>query len=528
MDSGMEGNPTITSPLHLNRPRPEDVKNICISVDACAELGGQPYVVLDKLKKLYDITGTRNLTYIDTQQGFHEKSNCTSPRFLSRMRTRQTTYGSFVDRNAAWCQIITTQRCQTFRNSLIETTLPRIVLPLVDAAEEMEREIRKHAFDIMKQRGQDNVGGKPVTSPEDVSIKLTCSDAHNIVFDNSIISEAADRALPHWKQCIDKVDCLNSQNNKKYHKGFMAEVIYASHSLKAYAYALNREFSPDAVTGLQNAPEVTPEQYSSIDWLRNNAHQFAGITLPRDKEWWSRSECIQALRLTDLWPWTLKGKLTEDTKELLNAMHKNTADMAYLDLFANVMPERFPPQNTLFAVVTHDGPLITQMLECATGVHKLNGGEKDKALKQRGKQYCLSTIHEELGLTKRSPDEYPRQAGWVGSEFVDFLYRESLRAIGPFLDKPEYESVLEVLAQFSAARPEEKVDVYGVLKAKIDRLPDSEQERKNALKELLKETRNLELQVRQDIQQMGQVQREGRYAKRYGAHMGARKSLSLE
>lgn len=511
-------------------------KEIYVAVDACAELGGQPYNVLESLQKVYKITGRRNLHFIDTEQGFHEKSNCTVPEFLPMLERNPNGYVSFLQRNPDWTQIVPTPRCQKFREDLAKKIIPKIVHPLMEAADEASQKIRQEAFNLMQERGHFILDGKEINKAEDIDVKINISEKNNPVFVGELLNEAADKVIPFWKGQVDKIPALNSNNSKKCHKGFMADMIKASQEIKAFSYIFINAYQPNKLLEIQNLPSVddmvntgaiTP---NCLRKTSEQSHIFSDVNLKNDDKWWEQSEVIQALRMTKLWPWALKGNLSEDTKALINSCHKNTADMSYLNLYSDIIPTLGEPQNTLFMLITNDGPLIEQFLEVSTGVAKnlvkepydAKGGRRTK----KNTVFAPSSIYEQLALSKKEPGEYPRQAAWAGSEFVRFAYKEVLDSVKDYIEKDELRSLFKIIKRNSITE-QETGNAYSILKTELNKNESIPVELKSALGELLEKTHTMEKFVSKDIQNHGRVIKEGRYDHRQNHLLNKRNELQI-
>ncbi|NBO18562.1 MAG: hypothetical protein EBV03_04915 [Proteobacteria bacterium] len=506
------------------KPPRRRIENLYVAVDSCAELGGQPYAVLEKLKALYSITGKRKLTVIDTEQGFHEKSNCTIPAYMPMLQSKPTRYAQFLQRNPEWTQVVTTPSCQRFRSDLAGLLLMH-AFPLMDAAERIVGCIRHEAWSLMKQRGQDTLDGKRIHRQSDIQVRVVGSEGGNLVFANPLISEAADRAMADWRLEMEKIETLNP-SVKKFHKGFMAEMVRAMQDIKANSYAFTQQFDPTQLSQIQCLPTPPGGLRPDLKWLSEHACLFSDTRLPYTRQWWQRSESIQALRLSGLWPWALKSKLTEEAKEALKDIHKNTADRSYLNLFANVMPGVSPPETTLLLVLTHDGPLISQMLECASGVRSATVKKQHRGGGHHFEEvYEPSNIYNELGLTRRKPEEYPYQAAWVGSEFVEFAYKEVLDSLKPYLEKGAREALFDAIRENSPTKTL-AVPVYEQLKGAMAGI-ELNGPLRDALEHLLEETHKLESNVRADIQAYGVVSKEGRYNYRKDVLMQKRTELRI-
>lgn len=511
--------------LNLRKP----IKEIYVAIDACAKLSGQPYAVLEALREVYKITGRSNLHYIDTEQGFHEKSDCTIPAFMNMLEPNK--YTNFLQRNPEWTRIVTTSKCSEFREDLATKIIPRTVQPLMELAEQTSHIIQKKAFRLMQERNETYLDGKEIKKPEDIDIKINISEKNNPVFVGELLNEAADISLPFWIQQIDKIGALNS-NERKYHKGFMTSIIKAMQETKAFSYELIKNYSPDKLALIENLPTIENSDPLNQDYrkkISEKSHLFADIKLPTGVAWWEQHEAIQALRMTRLWPWSLKENLSEESKGKLKQCHKNTADTSYLRLYTDILPKVSKPQNTLFILLTNDGPLIDQFLEASTGMAMTS--KKEQYQNQKGQkstettEFKPSNVYNELGLTEREPREYPHQAAWAGLEFVRFAYKEVLDSIKNYLSKDELRNLSEIIDDNKSKN--RLGDVHYILKNLLNvdsPVPDA---LKEALNVLLENTNYMEEFVSKDIQQHGAAARNGRYEYRKTLLMEKRNELQI-
>lgn len=511
------------------------IKEIYIAVDACAELGGQPYKVLEQLQKVYQITGRRNLHFIDTEQGFHEKSNCTVPAFIPMLERQPNGYVSFLQKNPEWTKIVSTPICYKFREDLATKVIPKTVQPLMKLAEETSDKIRHEAFRIMQERKQSVIAGKKIHKPSDIDVKINISD-NNPVFVGGLLNEAAHAVLPFWKERVDEIPALNINDSKKHPKGFMADMIKASQEIKAFSYAFVSTYSPSQLKEIRNLPSIdeniskgaiTPKYLKKISEL---SHIFSDVELRNDDKWWEQSEVIQALRMTKLWPWTLKGNLSEDIRALINSCHKNTADMSYLKLYSDIIPELSTPQNTLFIIITNDGPLISQFLEVSTGVSKnvikepsdMRNGKRHK----KSAVFNPSSIYEQFCLSKKEPEDYPHQAAWAGSEFVRFVYKEVLYSIKDYIEKDEMRSLVKKIKENSISK-QGTGQAYSILRSALEKADSIPSQLKEAIGALLEKAHDMERFVSKDIQNHGRVLKEGRYDDRQYLFFKEREKLQI-
>ncbi len=496
-------------------------KEIYIAVDACAEFGGKPYEILEALQKTYKITGRRNLNFIDTEQGFHEKSNCTIPDFISIQKNRQNNYIGFLNRNPEWTNVIVTTKCNKFRNDLATKIIPKTVLPLIELSEKTSEKIQEETFKLMKEYRQTHINGKKIYSPYDIEVKIKLNEKDNYIFVENLVSKAADKVLPFWNNEISKIESLHSNShnkldNNKYHKRVMASKIKASQEIKAFSYGLTKLYSPLELNEIKNLPKKYTDHDNHIindayiGKLSEYSHIFSDTRLSKDTKWWEKSEAIQALRMTNLWPWSLKNAFSEETKIMINNCHKNAADMSYLKLYTDTLPELNDPKNTLFILLTHDAPLIKQFLETSTSISKTSISEqKNVKNSKKIEVFTESKIYEQFSLTKRNLEEYPHQAAWVGSEFVRFIYKEILDSIKGYIGKNEHISLVNIIEQNNAHNNWSQKP-YNELKLCLNKHHIQPPQLKTALYELLEKGHSLEIFLR-DKKHSNITSRNGEY-----------------
>ena len=514
----------------MNSSPKKPPKEIYVTIDACAKLGGQPYAVLESLHDIYKITGRSNLHYIDTEQGFHEKSNCTIPAFMNIQENNK--YTKFLQKNPDWTTIVATEKCCEFREDLAQNIIPKTVQPLIELTEKASNIIQKKAFKLTQKRNLTHLDGKKIQKPEDIDIKISGKDSP--VFVGELLNEAADLILTDfWNEEIDKVKALNSDKSK-YDKGFMAKMIKAMQETKAFSYELIKQHSPDKFEQIENISKIDSSvnsaftTYDDRKKISDKSHLFSDIQLPTNIAWWEQHEAIQALRMTNLWPWSLKDNLSEKSKGNLKKAHKNTADESYLKLYTDILPELSDPKNMRFLLLTNDAPLIKQFLEVSTGITKISKKEHHHQIKGQKSadiiEFKQSDIYDELGLTKREPQEYPHQLAIAGSEFVRFAYKEVRDSIKVYIPKNESKFLLKEIENNTITK--KKIgDANYILKSLINENTSIPDNLKEALNILLENTKNVEESVKKDIKQHGPVTKAGQYEHRQDALMEKRNGL---
>ncbi len=495
------------------------MENIYVAVDACGQLGGQPYKVLEALHDVYAITGRRKLTVVDTEQGYHEKADGTTPEILKALGPLATGFGRFLDDNAAWAEVVQTATCRKFRRALADTVFPQMVEPVVAVTEEISRRIRDNAFGILSKRGQTTLMGKHIGSPKDIDLQVDIfipneGGRSHYVFRNDVLSEAADGVMPFWRDKMREDPSLERGNKKKDEKGHMAAMVRSLQEVKAYTHTLMRQFHPALADEMGPTPgPVASNGKPTLATLRDSSHLYGQMPFPASVKLGEMPEMVQAVRLTTLWPWARKGLLSTVSAGTLDTIHKNTADVSYLDFFANELPKKADPSNTLFILLTHDGPLRNEFLEVSTGVEHTKERRKSDKKKEGGMKrdvFYESDIHERFGLTKRKPEEYPREAPWVGSEFVEFGYKEVLAALGPFIPNRDRRELLELIKD---NKPTNDIDVCPPMMRAIKEAEGVPFDLRQALSHMTQEVSNLEMYVNRDIQAYGLASKEGNYYK---------------
>src|SRR5262249_37298439 len=146
--------------------------NIEISVDACAELGGQVYAVIGALRDVYRLSGLRNLTYVDTFQGVREKSDGTTPETLFAFGNPYSNFGRFLYHNQSWQRLVETMECKKFSYIHRHEILPSMTAPIIDAVEEVCGLVQKEVFLELKKLKQAKFSKRTVKKVTDVEIAI--------------------------------------------------------------------------------------------------------------------------------------------------------------------------------------------------------------------------------------------------------------------------------------------------------------------------------------------------------------------
>jgi|GEM_PF-1954935 len=504
-----------SEPAAPAKPTHRRIENIFVAVDACAELGGMPFKVLESLQELYALNGRRKLTVIDTEQGFHEKANGTTPQLFKATGAVASSYGRFIISHPEWTKIIPTKACTRFRQKLAHEVFPVMVTPLIRDVETIGQRMREEAFKIMQARGQSKLMGKQITKPSDIELQVEFFVPGNggkshYVFRNDVLSKAADAVMPEWVRMMNNNPAYARKNKLKEEKGTLADMISAVQELKATAYTLCCEFKPELAKQMGKHPQGMPEGSKTLPDLRDSAHLYDQLTLPDREDLWSIPEFLQAARLTHLWPWAQKPILNTLNCNLLNDIHKNTADASYLDLYANEMHKIADPANTLFVLVTHDAPLIQEFLECSTGIRHSKAVMKSTEKGKGGVKhdvFTASNVHERLGLsTDRT--QYPKEAPFTGKEFVEFAYKEVLAELGKHIRPRELNELYE-----RVKHPEQypRDSVSDKMLQEIKRAHTMPMSIRQALTHCVQQTANLEVFTNRDIEGHALVARAGAY-----------------
>ncbi len=424
----------INQPFHRER-----CDNIYITIDACADLGGTPYKLLKSLHDLYAITGNRNLYVVDTEQGYHEKSNATNPDIAHAAKMMPTTYGKFVQDNRDWVKIIPTSTCRNFQKQLADIVFPQIVMPMVEAVDSISEQIRQEAFAKLQESGQNFLHGERIEHPNDIDLRIEYRipqgrQSGKNVFCDKVINDAATKVMAQWKKSAQTLSMLPVDDKEIFHKGFMVEMINAVQLIKAHYYMLCSQTNPELIAQMgQPVPSTHAQENTAVKY---ESYRYDRLKLPNTPAMLSSPEFMQSVRLTKLWPWSVKPHLTNAYAEMLDKLHKNTADISYLDLFSNHFKDLSSDMgNTLYVLVTHDEPLIEQMLEVATGVkqshQRMRGTAKGEG---RIKQEVLTpaTIYEQYNLGNDA-SIYPKDAPMSGKTFLEFAYKQILAEFKPYI-----------------------------------------------------------------------------------------------
>ncbi|MDX1974125.1 MAG: hypothetical protein SFT92_00450 [Rickettsiales bacterium] len=496
-------------------PLPTEAKrmyNLYVAVDACAELGGQPYKALTALKQLYDRSQRRKLVVVDTEQGVHEKANVAARHLLSALDDPSSQFGQFLHDHESWSQVIQTRTCRDFKKQLATEIFPKLVTPMIEAAEQISDEIRTKAFEICQERGIETIQGKSVHSPQDISLRLVRSDGNHYLFKDATLNEAADRVMASWREKMDNLPLLDKNNSRKDEKGFMLEMVKAMQIAKAYMHTMATQFQPEIAKQMGATPNALARETLHSAVLKASSQHYADMPFTHIPKVWETPEALQAIRMTSLWPWDQKPVLGNMAKDMLDKSHFNTGDRSYLDLYTGNLPTITDPKNSVFILLTHDAPLQNQMLECATGVNyhmaRIKSDKKGEG-KVKHPVYAYSTIHENLGLTKRKPEEYPLEAALAGSEFVEFLYKEALATFSSYISADERK---ELRTAIEANSPRHPNQVHTKLLKAISNLQEVDEGLCKALKHTVEEAHQLEHFVRRDIEDYGKAP--DRYATR--------------
>jgi hypothetical protein len=441
----------------LKQESGQKVKNIEISVDACAELGGQVYEVIHALRHIYQLSGLRRLTYVDTYQGFREKSDGTTPDTLFAFGEPHTRYGRFVYNSRDWHAITNTHECQQFADTLGRKILPTMTAPIFDAVEEITREIQRRAFVLLQQSGRDRIGDKTIAAPEDIEIAIEIgipkSDKgtrRKIV--DPIVKQALDESMGGWRAIV-KADPLLSMDKKNANEQMLIALIAGTQECKAIAAALLYRHNPEAAKRMQKMPDLisASADMPSLATLRASAHQFAGLTFPKDGSAWLQPEVQQAVRFTGLWPWSRKPFMHETHHHTLRGAHRNTADRAAVSYFLNHLSAKPHAPDTLYMLVTHDGPLMDDFINFASGIEKRAEKIKESRVKGAGKlkrtvYYPMCPdAYEKRELRPPEPSTLPYSAMLTGAEFVKFVEREQERVKKKFPMTPELTQAMDTL-----------------------------------------------------------------------------------
>lgn len=420
-------------------PKQKPITTLCIAVDACAELSNQPYRVLEALHDLYAINHSRRLLVVDTEQGFHEKANGTTPAILKAANLRTSPYGQFVLSHPDWVKIIPTQACEGFKDSLAEDIFPDMVMPMLATTEKVNEMIRHNAYRLMQDRGLHELDGVTVKKPEDIEIRI---DYHpgsgdtksHYSFHNDLIREAADSSVKaFWKHEMESSSSVSRKHEEIRHKGSMVAMIKAQQELKAYTYTLLSQFHPKLAKQM-GTPSAALDESPSFSAVRGASYLYDQLSLPNDDMLLRMPEFIQAVRLTQLWPWSQKPHLKSSCGDRLKKMHKDTADVSYIYLCANELHKHCAPDETLFLLLTHDGPLADTLRHYSRA-----GGRKknvDDGVMVSNPFYTSDDLN-----TNRN--QYPLAEACAGEQFAQLAYKEALHELGHYIKDGERQSLFE-------------------------------------------------------------------------------------
>jgi hypothetical protein len=163
------------------------------------------------------------------------------------------------------------------------------------------------------------------------------------------------------------------------------------------------------------------------------------------------------------------------------------------------------PTNTMFVLLTHDAPLRERFVECATGIQRdvqwWTQGHKKEV-------YKPSPIYDDLNLTQRAPEQYPTEAAWVGTEFVEFAYKELLSALGKYIPHKKRHALKAEIKENGFG---EGNHVRESMQAAIRSAEDVPVDLRMAMERLGQEIGALEMQIKQDITAHGHADTSGHY-----------------
>jgi len=247
-----------------------------------------------------------------------------------------------------------------------------------------------------------------------------------------MVSEAVDTLMDDWKAITGKNDILkqSSENNKK---GTLINLIANTQESKAIAAALLFFKKPHEAERMGDIPALVTQANTipSLATLRDSAHLFDRLTFPKSNGIWMQPEVQQAIRYTCLWPWSRKKVMNQLQSERLSAAHHNTADRAALSYFLNILSQNDHARDTIYMLVTHDGPLIEDFIRFNTGIDKRRENYKPSPLSQKKKHIVYRQVDESQYVTRNLPllaeDKKAFENIITGSEFVKFLGREQER-----------------------------------------------------------------------------------------------------
>ncbi|TAE81224.1 MAG: hypothetical protein EAZ74_02470 [Alphaproteobacteria bacterium] len=493
------------------------IGHLYVSVDTCAELGGQPYRVLEALRDVYALTNRRTLTVVETAQGLLEKTEFTSPEMLEVFPHSTRKFSEFARNNPDMVQIIETENCKRFRDTLEEIIFPEMVDRLVDVAEAAMIKMQEHVWAHLQQQDSTNLMGREIGCADDVPICIEYGAAHPnqrerpLVFVPKEVNDAAKIVFPMWKAEMQKDPSLSRATKRDLQKNDMAVLMRAVQEAKACTHTILAKLEPELAEAMGEMPAPILAHYEEegsirLEMLREHAHLYHTMAFPDADSLGELESTVQAVRFTTLWPWTHKKMLHESAAGRLDAEHHNAADRSYLNLFTAHLPDMSPPADTLYVLLSHDMPLRRQFLEVTTGVAEYLPGKKGT----KETTYGASAIYRQEHIQDRPLEEYPHEAILVGAEFVELMYKEIVASLAPYITKEERNTLTSIIR---ANHPKHSTNVAAALHHVMDgasTLPDSLHA---ALTVLTDEINDLETYVARDIQAFGEMDKRGNYQK---------------
>lgn len=422
----------------------EHIKEVEICIDTCAQLGGVSYECVQNLKNLYEKAGNfRKLTYVDTHQGYREKSNRTKPGVELGFNAPRSKYGTFIDNNKSWVKIVETKECSKFYRELTERIFPKMVIPFIHATEAAMKKIRKEAFKMAEEEEITHLSGHYLKTHKSVPIKIVPEGTgynRKKVFADNIVRKAFYKVFKEeWQGILKRnPDIPNIDHVKS--RDFLIDSIVTVQRIKAYTYLiLDHMNEHQRLKHMGHIPaELGKHKYDGLHAMDKHLHFYGQLKLPYRKDGkLGHSACIQAVKYSEFWPWNLSGRLkrgrnSQDTfSEELKDLHHNCADRSFVDYVFRTMPNQPGYQNRLYIILTHDGPLMEEFIFCYTGV------EQEKALECNENGKVIGTVtfdrmtsnkfYTEKGYNRKNIRKSHPPMALNAKEFSEFLTSEIAR-----------------------------------------------------------------------------------------------------
>ncbi len=405
----------------------EGSKIIELHIDTCAQLKSKTAAAAVALKKLYDATGIAELRYVETQQGLREKTDRTDGYLLDTIKNDLSRHGKFLQDNREWVDVVSTSHCDKFMQMMHDSILPATTWKVMDSLEKIVPDIQRNAYKSLKREGRD-----VPASPE----LLTFPFSHFVDsagrkrgqrIDDRLLRNAVSPHVRAWKDEVKTNPVLKGMRTAG-HKGTLIGLMRATQEARAIAFELALRIEPDVMKeyGYTQSP-IGLDVHAPVDIARvkEQAHRYPPLSLrqPPFTELYHQEIIVQALRMTDLWPWQFKANATHEEDRLLSVAHFNRADNAVLEYFLNHFAHKPDAEDRVFLLVTHDGPLIREFQKLHDGV------EMRKDLLGELQQVALGNgEYRRFGVDRSVLERMPFGEAITARGFVDFLEQQMERA----------------------------------------------------------------------------------------------------